>query len=223
MSNSYFPSNDLAFEDWFTNFLNYLDENKERLGFTDAQVIALRVVETAFGNSVVQYQSLRDQAKAACADKEAKRAASEATMRPVVAQIQANPATTNMDREMLRIPMRGVITAPVVLDPSYDKPVPLIDINNRLTHSMRVRNQNGTTVSNARPSWAIGCEIWRTVGEPPVDPSEALYVDTLKSGRIVIEYPGSDAGKPVYYLLRWVGPRGEKGPWSETETATIAA
>ena len=35
--------------------------------------------------------------------------------------------------------------------------------------------------------------------------------------------PGADAGKPVYYLLRWVGARGEKGPWSETETATIAA
>jgi hypothetical protein len=49
------------------------------------------------------------------------------------------------------------------------------------------------------------------------------YVDTIKSGRYTIEYPGDDVGKSVYYQLRWIGSKGEKGPWSEIESATIAA
>jgi hypothetical protein len=36
-------------------------------------------------------------------------------------------------------------------------------------------------------------------------------------------FGGTDAGKTAHYLLRWVNPTGEKGPWSETATATIGA
>jgi hypothetical protein len=32
-----------------------------------------------------------------------------------------------------------------------------------------------------------------------------------------------DGDKKAHYLLRWVNTRGDKGPWSETVTATIAA
>jgi len=36
------------------------------------------------------------------------------------------------------------------------------------------------------------------------------------------EYPGTDAGKTAYYMLRWVTTRGEKWAWSKTVAATIA-
>ena len=32
-----------------------------------------------------------------------------------------------------------------------------------------------------------------------------------------------DANKVAHYMLRWVNTRGEKGPWSETVSATIGA
>ncbi len=34
---------------------------------------------------------------------------------------------------------------------------------------------------------------------------------------------GTDANKIAHYMLRWVNTRGEKGPWSETASATIGA
>ena len=37
------------------------------------------------------------------------------------------------------------------------------------------------------------------------------------------DYPGTDANKIAHYMLRWVNTRGEKGPWSETASATIGA
>jgi hypothetical protein len=37
-----------------------------------------------------------------------------------------------------------------------------------------------------------------------------------------LDFAGADGGKNAHYLLPWVNPTGEKGPWSETATATIA-
>ncbi|NOS99123.1 MAG: hypothetical protein HOP29_00670 [Phycisphaerales bacterium] len=39
----------------------------------------------------------------------------------------------------------------------------------------------------------------------------------------VLDFDGPDGGKNAHYLLRWVNTRGEKGPWSETATATVGA
>jgi hypothetical protein len=55
-------------------------------------------------------------------------------------------------------------------------------------------------------------------GKPPVDPGELelLAVDTR-------DYAGAQGGKPGHYMLRWVSTTGEKGPWSETASATVGA
>jgi hypothetical protein len=37
------------------------------------------------------------------------------------------------------------------------------------------------------------------------------------------QYTGAQAGKKAHSMLRWVSTRGDKGPWSETASATIAA
>lgn len=37
------------------------------------------------------------------------------------------------------------------------------------------------------------------------------------------DFDGADGGENAHYVLRWVNPTGEKGPWSETATATIGA
>ena len=38
-----------------------------------------------------------------------------------------------------------------------------------------------------------------------------------------LDFAGADGGKNAHYLLRWVNPTGEKGPWSETATVTVGA
>lgn len=58
-------------------------------------------------------------------------------------------------------------------------------------------------------------------GEPPVDVSEMRYVGTNGRAGFVAEYNGEDGGKIAHYMLRWVNRRGQKGPWSETVSATI--
>ncbi|MFM9996936.1 MAG: hypothetical protein ACKVU4_14185 [Phycisphaerales bacterium] len=37
------------------------------------------------------------------------------------------------------------------------------------------------------------------------------------------EFKAGDGGKTAVSMTRWVNTRGEKGPWSEITTATVAA
>lgn len=69
-----------------------------------------------------------------------------------------------------------------------------------------------------------GCEIWVKVGDPaPTDPSQLSFLALDTASPYVAEYDGADAGKTAHYMLRWVNTREEKGPWSQTVSATIPA
>jgi len=79
-----------------------------------------------------------------------------------------------------------------------------------------------TPTSKAKPDGVMGAEIWVKCGDaPPTDPSQCGFLDTKTP--YVAESPGTDGGKVAHYMLRWVNTRGEKGPWSETVSATIGA
>ncbi|CAG0971566.1 hypothetical protein PHYC_01275 [Phycisphaerales bacterium] len=36
-------------------------------------------------------------------------------------------------------------------------------------------------------------------------------------------FTAADGGKTAYYQLRWLGNGGERGPWSDVASATVAA
>jgi hypothetical protein len=55
----------------------------------------------------------------------------------------------------------------------------------------------------------------------PVDPSDYAFIALDTSTPYVLDFAGADAGKTAHYILRWVSTRGQKGPWSETVSATI--
>ncbi len=63
----------------------------------------------------------------------------------------------------------------------------------------------------------------RTSDPLPVDPSELTFLSVDTRGPYVTDYPGEGGGKTVHYMLRCVSTTGEKGPWSETASATIGA
>ena len=62
------------------------------------------------------------------------------------------------------------------------------------------------------------------VGDPaPTDPSERTFLSLDTRTPYTADYPGGDANKIAHYMLRWLNTRGDKGPWSETPSATIGA
>ena len=73
----------------------------------------------------------------------------------------------------------------------------------------------------------LGAEIWVNivaVGDPtPGDPDTFRFVALDTKTPYTLDFAGADGGKNANYLMRWVNPTGEKGPWSETATTTVGA
>ena len=56
-----------------------------------------------------------------------------------------------------------------------------------------------------------------------VSPSEPSFLPVDTRTPHVVDYPGEGGGKTAHYMLRRAATTGEKGPWSETASATIGA
>jgi len=57
----------------------------------------------------------------------------------------------------------------------------------------------------------------------PTDRSALALVMMAIKPSIRAEFRSGDGGKTAVYMTRWVNTQGEKGPWSEIATATVAA
>jgi hypothetical protein len=61
-------------------------------------------------------------------------------------------------------------------------------------------------------------------GQPaPTDPSVLSFLTMTTRPTLRTDFRAADGGKTAVYMLRWVNTRGEKGPWSDVTTATVAA
>ena len=103
------------------------------------------------------------------------------------------------------------------------RPMAMVDTSQRLRHTINFKDEL-TPNSKKKPDGVMGAEIWCYIGAvPPVDASTCSFVALDTSTPYVVDYPGADGNKVAHYLLRWVNTRGDKGPWSETVSATIGA
>jgi hypothetical protein len=55
------------------------------------------------------------------------------------------------------------------------------------------------------------------------DPATFSFLTLSTKPTLRAEYAAAAGGKTAVYMARWVSTQGEKGPWSEVTTATVAA
>ncbi len=83
-----------------------------------------------------------------------------------------------------------------------------------------------TPTKRAKPAGVMGCEIWVKIAaanEPPAGEAELKFLSMDTASPYIAEFDGADGGKTAHYMLRWIKSNGNKGPWSETISATITA
>ncbi len=73
----------------------------------------------------------------------------------------------------------------------------------------------------------LGAEVWVKLVDAdspaPTDPAALTFLTMTTKPSFRAEYARAAGGKTAVYMARWVNTRGEKGPWSEITTATVAA
>jgi hypothetical protein len=76
--------------------------------------------------------------------------------------------------------------------------------------------------SKAKPAGQHGAEIRWAISDTPVVDVAALARSSFDTRTpFTLEFQGHERGQTVYFCLCWENTRGEKGPWSEIQSAII--
>lgn len=220
MSTDYIPSSDADFSSWLQNFISYANANLPTVGLAAADVTPLQDAVTNWDTAYANHLTSQASAQGARQKKDDTRKQVEDVLRPLVQRVQATPTVKDSDRQSLRLNLRST-TRTAAAAPTT-RPVATIDTSQRLQHTISFVDET-TPTSRAKPPGVSGCEIWVKIGTAPVDPSELTYLATDTRTPYTAVFDGADGGKIAHYMLRWVNTRGERGPWSQTVSATITA
>lgn len=221
----YIPGSDTEFQAWSANFDAYASAHLAELGIAPPDIIPISTGRMDFDTKMAGNVTAQQSAQSARQAKDASRDALESAIRQLVRQLQASGDVDDAERAALGITIPDTIrtTAAGGID---TRPIGAVDTSQRLRHEIRFSDE-ATPTSRAKPAGIMGCEIWVKVaatGEaPPADPDELSFVSMDTASPYIVEYDGADGGKTAHYMLRWVKTGGEKGPWSETISATITA
>lgn len=219
MPKDYIPKSSSARAEWLDNFVTTLAADKARFNLTDAELADLTTANTDFQTANSELAEALNNYNAKLAARNTAETAAISKARSRVRQIQANPNITDTERATLRLTLRDTEPTPMSVPQSF--PVVVVDNSKRLRHTLKYFDSD-TPTSRARPANSTGAEVARYIGTPPpTGPEQFQRLDESRRSPYMLEYTGADVGKTAYYMLRWVNSRGEKGPWSETVSATI--
>jgi hypothetical protein len=212
-----FPSKEADLNNYFILVVAYLllAANKTRLLISAANQALLASQLTYWNTTYALTTNADTRTKTATDNKDKAKVDLMTTLRNVYADIP-NSVLTTTDRNTLNLPEPSKSRTPVPVPAS--KPIALVDTSNRLTHEVSYTDAAGNA---AKPTGVHGCEIWLRVGVPALDDDDLTYAGTSTANPFEVKFKGEDAGKNVYYWLRWVNTRGEIGPWSDAVMATV--
>ena len=221
MPGDYIPRPDADFNAWQQNFITYANANLAALGLVAGDLTPVTTLQLAWTIQYPAHITAQANAQSARATKDATRVLFEAAIRPLVARLQASPSVNDGERPPLGITIGA---DPQPIGPPTTHPVVKVECGARLQHTISFTD-SATPTKKAKPAGVLGAEIWMAltaVGAPtPTDPATFAFVALDTRTPYVNDFGGADGGKNAHYLLRWVNPTGQKGPWSETATATI--
>lgn len=218
----YIPAADAQFQAWQANFVTYVNAHMADLGLAPDDVAAVNTAAVTWTADYPAHIAAQTAAQGARAAKAGARDTLEAAVRLLVRRLQASPDVDDAERAAMGITVHDGEGA-ALSGPPKTRPVVKVDTSERLQHTIHFADE-ATPTRKAKPDGAMGAEIWVKVGDPaPVDPAELRFLSVDTRTPYVAHFNGADGGKNAHYMLRWVGTEGDRGPWSETATATIGA
>jgi len=225
MSSDYIPRSDTGLQLWAENFITYANDHLLDIGIDPSDMLPIVNAKTDFDTKMTANVAAQQSAQSARQAKDDSRDTLESLIRALVRRLQASPEVDDTERAGLGITVPDRIVTTTTGEIS-SRPIGVVDTSQRLRHEIRFTDE-ATPTSRAKPKGVMGCEIWVKVlptGEaPPVSADELSFVTLDTASPHTVEYNGADGGKTAHYMLRWVKNNGDKGPWSETVSATITA
>jgi hypothetical protein len=221
----YLPSSDTGFQTWVNNFVTYANLHLVELGIIPPDLIPISTAHKDFDTKMTANVTAQQTAQSARQAKDDSRDSLESLVRALVKKLQASASVNDAERAALGITVADTIKT-MAVGGIATRPIGVVDTAQRLRHEIRFSDE-ATPTRRAKPAGVMGCEIWVKVsatGEAAPTGADGLSFLSLDTASpYTAEYDGAQGGKTAHYMLRWVKSGGDKGPWSETVSATISA
>jgi hypothetical protein len=219
MSNSDFlPRKDADLLQWAINFLAALLAILSRIGFPTEVYDRLSSLVDDFRDKLRIATATGTRTKTTVQEKNASRKTLLTAFRNAIGEyLTRNHSLTDADRDNLGLPIRksGRTPTPVATT------IPWVQVVMTVIRYLRF-DFGGSETSRAKPAGQHGMELAGLIGgERPANVYALTlsYFDTHTP--LSIAFEEEDRGKTFWFAVRWENTRGEKGPWSEIQSAII--
>ena len=210
-----FPSKEAELDIYFRLVVAHITTHFIRLHVSETNKIAVNEALEEWNMIFPLSQNSNIRTKSIVANKNSVRDTLMSILRKIYADIPQSILTVEDRNAIGLIERKSTRTTPA---PPTTHPIGYINTINRLQHTISFTDEDG---SLAKPKGVRGCQIWCKVGEPVTDVQELRFLATSSASPYVHKFDIPEAGKTVYYWLRWENTRGKTGPWSAAVNATV--
>jgi hypothetical protein len=214
----YIPRPDIDFQDWAHNFYTYALAHYASWQVGESPQVSIAAPLADFTAAFAAYQSPnhgRDDMLA----KQATREALEHVCRQYYsAWISNNPHVSEVDRNELRVPIKSGARTPSTSPTTRPVLEKLVSELRQVT----IHFHDEGSAKKAKPKGVHECEIsWGLLEAPPTDEASLPHSSLDTRTPFTLTFHENQRGQKLYFCLRWIGPTGLKGPWSEIYSAIV--
>jgi hypothetical protein len=213
----YIPKKDSELVAWSANFTTQVAANASAWSIPTAEITPLQTANTAFATLHAKADSPA-KTSIIVAEKNAARKTLEEKIRALVGFRLKNPVITDAQRIALGLHVRDTTYTTITVPTTR----PELDIDVLDFRRLKVVFHDQGSTSKAKPYGVNGAVIvYAVLDTPPADP--AVLTRSVLATRTphTLEFTEEERGKTVYVAICWQNEKGEKGPWSEIESAIV--
>lgn len=233
MSTPYIPAKDADLLAWSDNFAALITASPSTYGLVAGDAAAINAVNTPWDAAYAAAVSPATRGPMTVQDKNSAKAALLAVCRPYALQVRNNAGVSDADKVALGLTVPSTSRTPILAPQTQ----PLIQIvaATPLSHTLRFSDSNSPQL-RGKPFGAKACAFVvsyaTTIGTDPDAASPVAIVNSAlavpSSTGLATRQPAASVlpvaqvGKLATYWARWVGIRGDVGPWSLPVAMTVS-
>jgi|SRR5919204_47031 hypothetical protein len=229
----YIPPKDADLFSWSDNFATLITASPTTYGLVSSDATAINNVVSPWLSAYTIAVNPSTRTGPSVSAKDTARAAMLAVVRPYAIQIRNNMGVSDSAKLDLGLNIPSQARTPILVPQT--QPLLSIVAATPLSHTLRYADSNSPQL-RSKPAGARAVGIVQVVGlTPGADPTVAVPSILVNSALAVPSAAGlatrqpfaalqdvTNVGKIATYWARWVGQRGDVGPWSLPVSMTIA-
>jgi hypothetical protein len=213
----YIPQKDAELVAWSANFATQVAENISAWDISQQEFANLQTATAAFATLQAQADSPAKNA-IIVAEKNAARTTLVGLIRGLVNFRLKNPVITDAQRIAMGLHVHD--TTPTTIPAPTSRPE--LDIDVLDVRRLKVVFHDMGSASKAKPYGVNGAVIlYAVLDTPPASPAALTRSVLATHTPFTLEFTEEERGKTVYVAICWQNEKGEKGPWSEIESAIV--